>query len=137
MSRSETLEKNKIFIQLQNMEKDGLLNDLSCTIKLNLLEQEQEKFISSEFKASSKKVMKKFKALSSPYRLQIIDLLKNRAICSCELEYILKLSQPTISHHLKILEDAEIINIERKGKWNTIKLIESPLIYWALEQLKV
>ena len=62
-------------------------------------------------------------------------MLKQGVLCSCELEYILNLSQPTISHHLKQLENAGIIKILKKGKWNKIELNETPIIYWIFNQI--
>jgi ArsR family transcriptional regulator len=76
-----------------------------------------------------------FKAISNSKRLKIIQLLKIGAKCSCELEWSLKLSQPTISHHLRILENSNIIKITQKGKWKLISLNETPIIFWLLEQI--
>ncbi|MBK8023497.1 MAG: winged helix-turn-helix transcriptional regulator [Chloroflexi bacterium] len=55
-----------------------------------------------------------FKALSNPIRLQMIDLISQGGgqICGCDIEAHFDLSQPTISHHLKVLRDAELIASE-------------------------
>jgi DNA-binding transcriptional ArsR family regulator len=58
-----------------------------------------------------------FKALGDESRLRIIGLLAVREMCVCELMSALKMTQPTTSHHLKILEDAEIIKSRKDGKW--------------------
>lgn len=58
-----------------------------------------------------------FKALSDPARLKIIKLLSLKDMCVCELMVALNMTQPTVSHHLKILESAGLIKNERKGKW--------------------
>jgi ArsR family transcriptional regulator len=58
-----------------------------------------------------------FKALGDESRQRIIALLAVREMCVCELMSALKMTQPTTSHHLKILEDAEIVKSRKDGKW--------------------
>ena len=59
------------------------------------------------------------KALGDPVRLQLVDVLKRHAgqVCVCELVPLFGLSQPTVSHHLKVLRDAGIVGSERHGLW--------------------
>jgi ArsR family transcriptional regulator len=59
------------------------------------------------------------KALGDPTRMQLVDVLRKHAgkVCVCELVPLFDLSQPTVSHHLKILRDAGIVGSERKGLW--------------------
>ncbi len=59
------------------------------------------------------------KALGDPVRLQLVDVLQKHAgkVCVCELVPLFSLSQPTVSHHLKVLRDAGIVGSERKGLW--------------------
>jgi ArsR family transcriptional regulator len=59
------------------------------------------------------------KALGDPVRLQLVDMLRKHAgkVCVCELVPLFDLSQPTVSHHLKILRDAGIVDSERRGLW--------------------
>lgn len=60
-----------------------------------------------------------FKALAHPVRLQIVDLLSRYAgqVCVCDVEAQFDLSQPTISHHLKVLRQAGLIDCEQRGVW--------------------
>ncbi len=58
-----------------------------------------------------------FKALSDGTRLRILNLLLERELCVCELMDVLKMSQPRISHQLRILKDAGLIADRREGKW--------------------
>ena len=58
-----------------------------------------------------------FKALGDETRLKIIHLLKRRDMCVCELIVALNTAQPTMSHHLKVLENARLIKRMKKGKW--------------------
>src|ERR1700679_1641191 len=59
------------------------------------------------------------RAQAQPMRLQLIDVLrKSRGkLCVCELVPLFDLSQPTVSHHLKVLRDAGIVGSERQGLW--------------------
>lgn len=59
------------------------------------------------------------KALGDPVRLQLVDVLRRHAgkVCVCELVPLFDLSQPTVSHHLKVLRDAGIVGSERQGLW--------------------
>jgi ArsR family transcriptional regulator len=59
------------------------------------------------------------KALGDPVRLQLVDVLRKHAgkVCVCELVPLFDVSQPTVSHHLKILRDAGIVDSERRGLW--------------------
>lgn len=59
------------------------------------------------------------KALGDPIRMQLVDVLRRHAgqVCVCELVPLFDLSQPTISHHLKVLREAGIVGSERRGLW--------------------
>ena len=59
------------------------------------------------------------KALGDPIRMQLVDVLRRHAgrVCVCELVPLFDLSQPTVSHHLKVLREAGIVGSERRGLW--------------------
>lgn len=59
------------------------------------------------------------KAIGDPIRLQLVDVLRKHAgkVCVCELVPLFDLSQPTVSHHLKVLREAGIVASERQGLW--------------------
>lgn len=59
------------------------------------------------------------KALGDPVRVQLVDVLRRHAgkVCVCELVPLFNLSQPTVSHHLKVLREAGIVGSERVGLW--------------------
>jgi ArsR family transcriptional regulator len=59
------------------------------------------------------------KALSDPVRLQLIDVLRRHAgkVCVCELVPLFDIGQPTLSHHLRKLREAGLIDCERRGLW--------------------
>ncbi len=59
-----------------------------------------------------------FNALGDETRLKIIRLLaQHDALCVCELQGPFDIEQPTISHHLKVLRDANLVDVERRGTW--------------------
>ena len=59
------------------------------------------------------------KALGDPVRVQLVDVLRKHAgkVCVCELVPLFDISQPTLSHHLKKLREAGIVDSERQGLW--------------------
>ena len=59
------------------------------------------------------------KALGDPVRVQLVDVLRKHAgkVCVCELAPLFDIGQPTVSHHLKVLREAGIVDSERKGLW--------------------
>ncbi|MFJ5643923.1 ArsR/SmtB family transcription factor [Streptomyces sp. NPDC093223] len=64
---------------------------------------------------------KLFKALGDPVRLRLMSMIASSGeggeVCVCELTPAFDLSQPTISHHLKLLRQAGLIDCERRGTW--------------------
>ncbi|WP_124059279.1 ArsR/SmtB family transcription factor [Vaginisenegalia massiliensis] len=62
------------------------------------------------------------KALADPTRLKIISLLGDRPLCACQLLEHFALSQPTMSHHLKILEKAHLIQVDKQSQWHYYSL---------------
>lgn len=69
---------------------------------------------------TAEQLAKLLKAVADPARLQLLSLIKSSpggSSCVCELTEPLGLSQPTVSHHLKVLKDAGLITRERRGTW--------------------
>ena len=60
-----------------------------------------------------------FKALADPARVRIVNLVatSGAAVCACEFEEPLGLSQPTVSHHLRKLVEVGLLEREQRGKW--------------------
>ncbi len=63
------------------------------------------------------KLISFFRALGEDTRIKIITMLFEEEMCICELIEKLNLSQSAVSHHVKILKQAELVNVRRKGKW--------------------
>ncbi len=59
-------------------------------------------------------------ALAHPVRLQLLDILSRNGgqVCVCDLEAALPVKQPTVSHHLKLLVEAGLVDYERHGLWS-------------------
>lgn len=63
-----------------------------------------------------KKAAEKFKALSDPTRLTIINALVLSEMCVCDIAALLNMTQPAVSHHLKVLRHMELVKYRRDGK---------------------
>jgi ArsR family transcriptional regulator, arsenate/arsenite/antimonite-responsive transcriptional repressor len=66
----------------------------------------------------------RFKALADPTRVAIVNRLAGAdEVCVCDLTGAFELSQPTISHHLKVLRDAGLVTASRRGTWAYYRLV--------------
>ncbi len=65
---------------------------------------------------------KVFKALSDESRVKIILMLSTGATNACDFMEELNISQPTLSHHLRILGEAELVHVQKDGKWRIYSL---------------
>lgn len=74
-----------------------------------------------------------FKALADPARVRIVNALATaeEPVCACEFEPALGLSQPTVSHHLKKLTDAGLLEREQRGKWAYFSLRRDAVVTLA------
>ena len=69
-------------------------------------------------------------ALADPVRLRVVSMLAaapDGSACGCDLEDPLGLSQPTVSHHLKVLREAGLIEGERRGRWIHYRVVPERL----------
>ena len=74
----------------------------------------------------------RFKALADPTRVAIVNRLAGAdEVCVCDLNSAFELSQPTISHHLKILREAGLVESSRRGTWAYYRLVPE-----AIESLR-
>jgi ArsR family transcriptional regulator len=82
---------------------------------------------------------KVMKALSDPNRVKIIKLLQQKSMCVCELQAALQIAQPSVSKHLKILEEADMVDYQKDGLWVNYYLTDgkkSPYAASVLGNLK-
>lgn len=63
-----------------------------------------------------------FKALSDPSRLKIIDILSCGERCACDILENFDFTQPTLSHHMKVLSECGLVDVRKEGLWNHYKL---------------
>ena len=75
-----------------------------------------------------------FNALSDPARLEIIQFLRDGEKCVCEITPHLKLAQPVVSRHLKILKNAGLVKRRKKGTWHMYS-ITNPEVYDVIDRL--
>ena len=70
----------------------------------------------------------RFKALADPSRVAILSMLSaEQEVCVCVLTDALDVSQPTISHHLRILREAGLVEATRRGTWAFYRLVPEAL----------
>ncbi|WP_242903798.1 ArsR/SmtB family transcription factor [Actinomadura terrae] len=104
---------------MPNQEPDSVVTDAECCPGL----------LSAPLPADqAEELARVFKALGDPVRLRLLSLIASRAggeVCVCELTPAFELAQPTISHHLKLLRQAGLIDCERRGTW---------VYYWLLPE---
>ena len=73
---------------------------------------------------ASEALAARFRALSDPTRVAIVSrLASTEECCVCDLNAAFELSQPTISHHLKVLRDAGLVEASRRGTWAYYRLV--------------
>ena len=82
-----------------------------------------------------------FKALGDPTRVRLLSLIAATTggeACACDLIEPVGLSQPTVSHHMKLLVDAGLVSREQRGKWAYYRVVDETLsaIGQALEPIR-
>jgi ArsR family transcriptional regulator len=80
-------------------------------------------------------LVKTFKALSDSNRIRILKMLETRPLCVCEITAVLKLATSTVSKHLSLLRDANLIQDEKNGKWVNYYLNKSGKDLYSVELL--
>ncbi len=105
---------SKIDKRLHRLAESGICSCETASQYANELKELADKGISLESSEAKSKV---FKALADPIRLRILGLLSSREMCVCEVMVALDLTQPTASHHLRILENVALVKDRKEGKW--------------------
>jgi len=80
--------------------------------------------------AEARRLAKSMKALADPARLRLLSLIQAQPgaeACVCHLTEPLGLSQPTVSHHLKVLLQAGLVEREQRGSWAYYRVVPEPL----------
>lgn len=76
-----------------------------------------------------KEFIKTMKALSDPNRVKIMKMLQHKEMCVCELQTALGIAQPTVSKHLKVLEEAGLVTFKKDGLWVNYKILMNGNMY--------
>lgn len=94
---------------LPPIQTETEMNGLNCALDLQLRLDPRQADLFAEV----------FRALSHPVRLQMLDLISQRdgEVCGCDIEQHFSLTQPTISHHLKVLRDCGLITSQARSVW--------------------
>jgi DNA-binding transcriptional ArsR family regulator len=119
--------------RLKRLAESGTCSCESASQYSNELKELADKNLSLE---KSEAKSKFFKALSDPIRLRILGLLSSRELCVCEVMVALDLTQPTASHHLRILENVALVKDKKVGKW-VFYSIAKPDFFYAMRKLEI
>ena len=89
---------------------------------------EAEKLSSPEYATKIRRTEKLLGAVGDSNRIKILLLLSKREMCVCELEAAMGLPQPTVSHHLGLLEQADLVERTKKERWVFYKVRDTPAL---------
>ncbi len=110
------MSKQRLVVLDQDLDQDA---EVSCCAGLSAAPLGEDQ---------AAELAKVFKALGDPVRLRLLSMIASRQggeVCVCEMTPAFEVSQPTISHHLKLLRQAGLIDCERRGTW---------VYYWLLPE---
>lgn len=102
--------------------------DICQPSEIKQAEAEAEKLSTPDFTAKLRRAEKLVGAVGDSNRMKILLLLSKRGMCVCELESALGLPQPTVSHHLGLLEQAELLRRSKKGRFVFYEVQDSPVL---------
>ena len=124
---------SKIDKRLQRLADSGICSGESASVYADKLRELADKNLSLEKSEAQTKVLK---ALADAIRLRILGLLSSREMCVCEVMVALDLTQPTASHHLRILENVGLVKDRKEGKW-VFYSIANPEFVKGMRQLNI
>lgn len=79
--------------------------------------------------------IKVMKALSDPNRVKIVKMLQHKTMCVCEMREALQIAQPSVSKHLRILEEAGLVANRKEGQWVNYYLADGSVTPYAASLL--
>ncbi len=89
---------------------------------------EAERLATPDFTAKLRGAERLLGAVGDSNRMKLLLLLSKREMCVCELESAFGWPQPTISHHLGVLEQADLLRRSRRGKFVFYRVVDSPVL---------
>jgi DNA-binding transcriptional ArsR family regulator len=117
--------KPKTSKRLKRLAESGICSSENASEYADELKKLADRVMTVE---SAEKRSKVFKALADENRLRILSLLKTHEMCVCEVMVALDLTQPTASHHLRILENVGLVKDRKEGKWVFYSIADRRLI---------
>jgi ArsR family transcriptional regulator len=120
----------------------GIMHSSSIAVNINLCQYKEVKTVATITSScpplsagpletdEARRLAAALKIIADPARLQLLSLIQAQPegeACVCHLTEPLGLSQPTVSHHLKVLRDAGLVERERRGSWAYYRIIPEPL----------
>jgi len=124
---------SRIRERLQRLAESGICSCETASEYADELKELANKGISLENSEAKSKV---FKALADSTRLRILGLLSSREMCVCEVMVALDLTQPTASHHLRILENVGLVKDRKEGKW-VFYSIAKPELFEGMHKMNI
>ena len=124
---------SKIDERLRRLADSGICSCETVSEYADKLRELADKNLSLEKSETRSKVLK---ALADAIRLRILGLLWSREMCVCEIMVALNLTQPTASHHLRILENVGLVKDRKKGKW-VFYSIANPKLFEGMRKLDI
>jgi len=124
---------SKIDERLQRLTESGICSCETASEYADELRELADKNLSLEKSEAQSKVLK---ALADAIRLRILGLLSTREMCVCEVMVALDLTQPTASHHLRILENVGLVKDRKEGKW-VFYSITNPELLEGMRKLNI
>lgn len=125
--------ESKIDKRLKRLAESGICSCENASKYAGELKKIADNGVSLENSKSKSRV---FKALADSIRLRILGLLSSREMCVCEVMVALDLTQPTASHHLRILENVGLVKDRKEGKW-VFYSIANPELFEGMRKLKL
>jgi ArsR family transcriptional regulator len=125
-----SMSNSRIGKRLKRLTELGIC---SCTTAEQYTEELKELTNKNVSLENADRKSRIFKALADSTRLRILGLLTVREMCVCEIMVALSLTQPTASHHLKILENAGLVRDRKEGKWVFYSLPDRNLVMSLLQ----
>ena len=119
--------------RLQRLADSGICSGETASEYAEKLRELADKNLSLEKSEAQSKVLK---ALADAIRLRILSLLSSREMCVCEVMVALDLTQPTASHHLRILENVGLVKDRKEGKW-VFYSIANPELFEGMRKLNI
>lgn len=119
--------------RLQRLADSGICSGETASVYADKLRELADKNLSLEKSEAQSKVLK---ALADAIRLRILGLLSSREMCVCEVMVALDLTQPTASHHLRILENVGLVKDRKEGKW-VFYSIANPELFEGMRKLSI